>query len=88
LLYTEDKCNIKIDLNPVQLTVASVGPGMIQPTVIPQQRFGLHVTLDVNNKAEQQFSVLTTDDIESVLTRANDIWPDRLIQFLNRRKMS
>jgi hypothetical protein len=81
--YAEDDYNIQIQLSPVQLATFTLATGAAR--LAPQNQFGLSVNLDVNNRAMRP---LTIEDARAVLTKANELWPGRLIQLLNDRRLS
>jgi hypothetical protein len=84
LVYVEDRYNIRIQLDPIQLATVGLVPGA-GPTILGQNQFGLSVTLDVNSR---EVRPITPDDIEAVLRKGNEVWPSRFIQFLNKRSLS
>jgi hypothetical protein len=84
LAYVEDNFNIRIQLDPVQVTTVTLVPGA-GATGASHNQYGLSTSLDVNNR---ELRPLTSDEIQAVLRKANELWPGRLLQFLNSRSLS
>ena len=79
--YHDEMCNIHVVLEPVQAHKnAQLATGA---TVREAAGYGLRVMLDVNNRVSGE---LKDADIEQVLDRADSLWPDKLLEYLNGRK--
>jgi hypothetical protein len=85
LAYVDGEFNVRLNLNPVQMQLATIISG-VEQIIEPQQQFGIQVILDVNNKDMAEDS-LTELEMENVLRRANEAFPDELMRFLNQRSL-
>ena len=83
LEYRDQKCNVRVQLAPVQVTKTTQLP--VGQMVTEPAGFGLRVVLDVNNIELRQ---LTEDDIQEVLDRACSLWPAELLGYLRERGVS
>ena len=80
LIFRDSKCNLRVELEPLEITKTiqlPVGANMQQ-----HAGYGVRVLLDVNNA---EFRPLTDADIKEVLERASSLWPDELLRFMNER---
>ena len=78
LAYQDDKCNIRISIEPSQVARETTLP--VGTKVIESVGYGLQVTLDVNN---HDLHALTDVEIDEILERASGLWPDVLVDYLN-----
>jgi len=79
--YVDEKCNVAITLQPVRsarVTRLGVGVQTSQET-----GYGVHVKVDVSSREIRE---LQSADIQWVQERANNIWPDEVLQLINSRK--
>lgn len=77
-LYRDDRCNVRITIEPGEIGTTTQLP--VGQTVTQKKGQGLKVELDVNNL---QLHALDEAEIEDVLTRARGLWPGRLLEYLN-----
>jgi len=78
--YRDDKCNVVLQLDPVQaMTVTQLPVGA---TFSQHGGFGLHVKLDVNNA---EIRPLSDEDIDIVIERAASLWPRILLDYIRGR---
>jgi len=82
--YIDDEFNISIQIAPVQMATFAIVPNA-GPSMATQNQYGLAVAFDVNNRAVRQ---MTVEDAKAVVAKANELWPSRLIHFLNNRSLS
>ncbi len=82
LVYQDGPLNIGLQLGSVQQLQQTPVPVTGQLVSSPNQ-FCLAVVLDVNNR---DVHPLTLEERQEILTRAGELWPGRLLQFLNRRE--
>ncbi len=78
-VYRDDNCNVRITLDAVEIgrtTQLQIGQTVRQP-----QGHGLTVILDVNN---HKLGALSDADMEGVLDHARSLWPDQLLEYINR----
>ncbi|MCP4251282.1 MAG: hypothetical protein GY778_29955 [bacterium] len=80
LLYADSHCNHRIESEAVATHQTHRLP--LGAEVRKQTGYGLHVTVDVNNR---QVRPLSSTEQEEVLDRADSIWPDKVLEFLNER---
>jgi hypothetical protein len=78
LVYRDDLCNVRIQLQPIEVRRSIKGP--LGTAATERLQFGMNVLFDVNNHDMRQ---LEPADIEQVIERAVGLWPDALLQFLN-----
>ncbi len=84
LVYQDDEHNYRIQLAPAQMMQSTPVPATGQVMTRPDQ-FGLAVSLDVNNRDAHP---LTAEEMQAVMARASELWPDSLLNFLNHRRFS
>lgn len=83
LRYRDSKCNIRIQINPVEISTTTQLP--IGRRVERHEGYGLQVHFDVNN---HEIRPLGSSDIAEILERANGFWPDELLKYINERSSS
>ncbi len=81
LLYQDGPHNIRLQMESIQLVQHTAVPATGQVVTSPGQ-FGLAVVFDVNNK---DLHPLSPEERQEVLAKADELWPGRLIHFLNQR---
>lgn len=78
LEYKDSDYNANVMLQPVELIeITHVAGG---PPIPKAAGFGLHVLLDVNNIMVRP---LGGEDIAGILERAEALWPEKLLDFVN-----
>jgi len=75
--YRDERCNIRLKLEPVQVMKTTRLP--VGAEVTERQSFGLRVELDVNNV---DVKPLDDAEIDLVIERASGLWPDELLKSL------
>jgi hypothetical protein len=84
LVYEDENShNIRIQMQPVQLMKHTPIPAAGAVVSSPSQ-FGLQIALDVNNK---ELTPQDADARNAVLETANELWPGKVLQFLNGRRL-
>ncbi len=83
LVFRDAKCNLRIEFEPVEISKTIQLP--IGTNVQQHAGFGVRVLLDVNNA---EVRPLADADINEVLERANSVWPDELLKYINERSVS
>ncbi len=78
LSFRDDKCNIRVQLETVEIQTQSETP--LGQVVDQPREYGLKVEFDVNNSAVRPQEA---SDIETTLQRARNLWPDELLRFIN-----
>lgn len=80
-LYRDSLCNVRVELEPVEAhktTQLAVGASVKEAA-----GYGLRVRMDVNNR---EIRPLQAADIQQVLDRADSLWPDATLEYLNERR--
>lgn len=79
LLYRDDRCNVRITIEPLEAeeTVQVAGAQLKQ-----HKGYGLGVMLDV---CSNEIRAQNPTDITSVIERAESLWPDPVLTFIQRR---
>lgn len=77
LRFKDAKCNVSLDLQPMEKRSAAQLP--IGARVTEHQGYGLGVQLDVNNADPRP---LEEPDIQEVLERATGLWPVELLEYV------
>ena len=80
MVFRDDKCNLRVELEPLEITKTIQLP--VGANVQQHAGYGVRVVLDVNNV---EFRPLRDTDINDVLERASNIWPDELLGYINAR---
>ena len=78
LVYRDEKCNVRICIEPCEVARETTLP--VGTKVTESVGYGLQVTLDVNN---HDLRALTDVEIDEILERASSFWPDVLVDYLN-----
>ncbi len=79
--YHDSKCNVRLQFAPVEILKATQLP--VGQSVQERAGYGLHVSLDVNNR---EIRPLEESDIEEILERASSFWPNQLLEFFEHRR--
>jgi hypothetical protein len=79
-VYRDSKCNVRVKLSLVQVAKMTQSPLGLSVTE-PAGR-GMQVEFDVNNA---EVRPLEEADIDGILERANSLWPEELIKYINAR---
>ncbi len=80
LLFRDQLCNIGLKLNPLEIQRRQQAPSGIAR--VDHESFGLAIQLDVNNA---EMRTMSASDIETVLERAQALWPAPVLEYLNKR---
>ena len=78
--YRDDRCNVRITAEPmraIRTTRIPLGARVDEPA-----GFGLGVTVDVNN---HEIKPQLDADIQMTVDRAESLWPESVMEFLERR---
>lgn len=79
--FVDDRCNVRVNMEPIEIHRRQGSPAM-KNVISDQVEYAIRVRLDVNNN---EMKPQSDDDIDMTLQRAEEIWPDQLINFLNWR---
>lgn len=81
LLFEDGCCNLALSLAPIGIARQAMIPVTGQ-LVQEHEQFGLSVQVDVNTI---EVRPLGADDIERVFRRALEVWPQPVLDYLNKR---
>jgi hypothetical protein len=83
LVYHDEEYNYRVQMETARLVAHNPVPATGGVVAEPDQ-FALSVNLDVNNREARSLSL---EERRQVVARANELWPDGVLEFLNHRRL-
>ena len=81
LLFETEQCNLGVGMTPVGIARQTTVP-VTGELVQQHEQFGLSVQVDVNSI---EVRPLDAGDVESVFRQALEVWPQAILDYVNRR---